>query len=148
MTEPNRYILEALDGLKNTWGHDIFMCAVKAYCVLPAIENSILQKHPTEQKYPEQCKKFKEITEDMYKLHLDKNFDYSPSNMLATGMDGAVVRLWDKISRIMNLCGFDILTGTRTEIKEPKNESLLDSFFDAANYSIIALILKAGKWGK
>ena len=104
--------------------------------------------HPTEQKYPEQCKMFKEITDNMYKLHLDKNFDYSPSNMLATGMDGAVVRLWDKIARIMNLCGFDILTGTRTEVKEPKNESLLDSFFDAANYSIIALILKAGKWGK
>lgn len=106
------------------------------------------QEHPTEQAYPEQCAMFKEILDKMYQLHLEKNHDYSPMNMLATGMDGAVVRIWDKVARIMNLCGFDIRTGLRLKRKEPKNESLEDSFFDNANYSVIALILKAGKWGK
>lgn len=120
----------------------------RGYNILTDFLEEVKELHPTEQKYPEQCKMFKEITDRMYALHLDKNHDYSPVNMLATGLDGAVVRLWDKIARIMNLCGFDILKGTRTEIKDPKNESLEDSFFDSANYSIIALILRAGKWGK
>lgn len=61
--------------------------------------------HPTEEKFPQQAKKFKEITEKLYRVHLDKNQDYSPSNIIITGMPGALVRMWDKIARIFNLMG-------------------------------------------
>lgn len=62
-------------------------------------------KHPTEVKFPEQARRFKELTEGMYQTHLEKNQDYSPSNVLLTGMGGVLVRMWDKLSRIYNLMG-------------------------------------------
>lgn len=62
-------------------------------------------KHPTEIKFPDQAHRFKEITERMYSIHLDKNADYSPSNVLVPGMGGVLVRMWDKLSRIYNLMG-------------------------------------------
>lgn len=31
--------------------------------------------------------------------------------------------------------------------KEPKNESIEDSLLDAANYSVIGLLLRRGQWG-
>lgn len=105
--------------------------------------------HPTEKNYPEQTKMFREILDEMYKTHLDKNQDYSPYNINATGMIGIVTRFWDKTARIMNLFGFDIATGTFNSSKgEPKNEPIEDSFIDSANYSVIALIFRAGKWGR
>lgn len=104
--------------------------------------------HPTEKRFPEQCAEFKRITERMYQLHLDKNADYSPYNVLATGNVGVITRLWDKMARLMSLTGFDIGTGKLNPSKEPKNESVEDSLFDMANYAIIAQILRKGKWGK
>lgn len=64
-----------------------------------------MEKHTTEVRFPQQAKKFKEITERLYQVHLSKNADYSPSNMIVTGMPGALVRMWDKIARIFNLMG-------------------------------------------
>lgn len=107
-----------------------------------------MSQHPTETNYPEQCIEFKEITDKMYTLHLEKNADYSPVNILATGMVGCVTRLWDKAARIMNLAGFDIRTGEFSAPKEPKNESLEDSLIDLANYCVITLILRRKKWGR
>lgn len=114
--------------------------------------NELLQstptRHPTEVSAPVQCAEFKSIIEGMYRLHLDKNQDYSPMNILATGFIGVVTRLWDKMARLMNLTGFDIRRGTLNVAKEPKNESIDDTLLDMANYAVIALILKRGKWGK
>lgn len=61
--------------------------------------------HPVEQKYPRQTAAWKKIDEDSYKVHLEKNSDYSPSNVLYSGMPGIMVRLWDKVARIFNLFG-------------------------------------------
>jgi hypothetical protein len=100
------------------------------------------------EKYPEQYAMFKEITETLYRVHAEKMQDYSPHNMLGTGEFGAIVRIWDKTARLMNLYGFDISTGTFSGKKSPKNESIEDNLTDLANYAIIALILMKGKWGK
>lgn len=64
-----------------------------------------MSNHPTEEKFPEQVKRFKEIIESMYAVHLEKNKDYSPANILVTGMGGVIVRMWDKMARIYNLMG-------------------------------------------
>lgn len=106
--------------------------------------------HDTETRYPEQTRAFRELIEKMYALHLEKNSDYSPLNILGTGEIGSVVRLWDKTCRIMNLLGFRI-EGRLVEYtspKKPKNESVEDTLLDLANYAIIALILRQEKWGK
>lgn len=105
--------------------------------------------HPTEEKYPEQAQMFREIIEKMYQTHLDKNIDYSPYNINATGMIGLVTRLWDKMARIMNLYGFDIATGSYDkERQSKKDESIEDNLRDLSIYGIIAQIFRAGKWGK
>lgn len=63
------------------------------------------KKHPTEEKYPKQTKAFRELIDKMYAIHLDKNQDYSPANILVSGEVGIIVRIWDKYCRICNLMG-------------------------------------------
>lgn len=108
------------------------------------------QPHPTEEKYPEQTKRFREILEEMYQTHLTKNADYSPYNILVTGMKGCVTRLWDKSARFFNLMGLDIGTYTWNEEKlnSVRDESVNDTLLDWANYCIITRIFREGKWGK
>jgi hypothetical protein len=90
--------------------------------------------HTTEVRCPEQCRGFMEILMRMYRLHLSKNADYSPANILATGDVGVVVRLWDKVARLMNLTGFVIKVekGAFVALKEPKHESIEDTLIDTA----------------
>lgn len=100
------------------------------------------------ERYPEQTAAFEEIIHNMLATYKLKMEDYSPWNMKGTGELGAMTRLWDKTARLMNLMGFDIGTGKFTAWKDPKNESIDDTLLDLANYAIITMILRKGKWGK
>lgn len=105
--------------------------------------------HITEIRYPQQTKRFREILDEMYQVHLDKNRDYSPMNILATGMVGVSTRIWDKTARILNLMGFNLQTGEYSvERKSTNDESIEDNLKDLGVYSIIARLLREGKWGK
>jgi 5'-nucleotidase len=106
--------------------------------------------HPTEQKCPEQAAAFREIIEKMYAVHLSKNQDYSPANVLGAGEVGLMTRTWDKVSRLMNLTGFKIDVSLKSFEPpcRPKNESVDDNLMDLAVYSIIWQIYRQGKWGK
>lgn len=107
--------------------------------------------HPTEKSYPAQCRAFLETVMRMYRLHLDKNADYSPANILATGEIGLVTRLWDKIARLLNLYGFRFrieAAGTLEPPRQPKHEAVDDTFLDAAVYSIIGLLVRQKAWGR
>jgi len=66
---------------------------------------SITGDHPTELKLPEQTRAFREFDANSYKIHLDKNHDYSPANILVAGEIGILVRIWDKLCRLFNLYG-------------------------------------------
>lgn len=72
----------------------------------------------------------------------------SPYNILATGGVGSLTRIWDKTARLMSLGGFDIGTGEYRGAKEASNESVEDTLRDLANYAIIELVRRDGKWGK
>lgn len=122
-------------------------------CILQLNKNLVgrnEEQHPTEQKYPEQTKRFRELLEEEYQTHLAKNADYSAWNINATGIVGLVVRFWDKCARIMNLAGFDIGTGQYTGMKKNlvEDETIIDTFRDAGVYAKIARIYSEGKWGK
>jgi hypothetical protein len=107
--------------------------------------------HPTEVNCPEQVKAFREILGRMMRTHLKKNADYSPANIMGTGELGVVTRMWDKVCRLMNLTGLKIDINTPVTFvapKEPKNESIDDTYGDLAVYSIIGQLLRSGKWGK
>jgi hypothetical protein len=99
---------------------------------------------------PKQAGGFIDIVMKMYRVHLEKNSDYSPANILGTGEIGLVTRVWDKIARLMNLFGFRINIGGSEFVKPelPKNESVDDNLMDLAVYAIIWQLLRKGIWGK
>lgn len=99
-------------------------------------------------KYDKQFLMFRLLQAFGYFLHVRKNLDYSPMNMKGTGLVGGVTRLWDKCARILNLVGFNIQTGEYNKPRNPKNESLEDSFADLSNYALINFILSKNMWGK
>lgn len=105
--------------------------------------------HETEIRSPNQAARFREIVDEMYETHLDKNADYSPANVLGVGEIGIVVRLWDKMTRLLNLLGFEVdvrFVGYRGP-KEAKNESITDTYMDMSVYAIIGRLYREGKWG-
>lgn len=80
--------------------------------------------------------------DELMSILLAKHKDYGPKNIAdAPGgaLNGLRVRIHDKIARINNLLD---------KGREPKYESLEDSFKDLANYAIIALLVLRDKWDK
>lgn len=69
---------------------------------------------------------------EMSTLLARKQHDYGHKNILKFGMQGVLVRLSDKIERLINL---------KTHKSEAKNESLLDTLRDIVGYCVVALML-------
>ena len=104
-----------------------------------------------EEKYPTMTSEFKRIQEEQYKLFCRKQYDYGPMN-IAMGTDlskmediklaitALVVRINDKITRLINL----VIKNDREGI----NESVDDSFVDLSVYGVIAQIVRNKKWAK
>ena len=104
-----------------------------------------------EQEYPETAKEFQKIQYEQWSTFCKKQMDYGPSNIamgtaLKTKEDrrlsliGLIVRINDKIQRIMNL----VVKHNR----DAQNEPVMDAFKDLSVYGIIAQIVDNGKWGK
>lgn len=70
-----------------------------------------------------------------------KQQDYGSSNISLNGELGVMVRTQDKVSRIRNL-----LTKEMKGDAPANNESITDSWADLANYGVIGLLLRSGKW--
>lgn len=82
------------------------------------------------------------VYDELMSILLAKHKDYGARNIAdAPGgaLNGLRVRIHDKIARINNLIDKN---------REPKYESLEDSFRDLANYAIIALLVLRDKWDK
>lgn len=90
--------------------------------------------HPTENKYPRQVKAFRETINSMYDIHLKKNQDYSPANILIAGEYGVVVRMWDKMSRICNLLGLMF------PAPEPLLQNLIDKIEQDNNITVAQVL--------
>lgn len=107
--------------------------------------------HSTEAQSPNQTAAFIDVVMGLYRTHLSKNADYSPANILATGEVGLLTRLWDKTARLLNLQGFRLRItepGTYEAPRNPKHESVDDTYLDLACYAVIGLLLRRGKWGR
>jgi hypothetical protein len=104
----------------------------------------------TEQMRPEQVRAYMDVVMHGYRVHLDKNADYSPANIAGCGEPGLTTRVWDKVSRLMNLMGFRIeIASMHYEAPQaPKNESIEDNLLDLSVYAIIWQLFRQGKWGK
>jgi hypothetical protein len=67
-----------------------------------------------------------------------KQHDYGSNNIAKFGDYGCMVRMSDKIERVANL----YKKGRKSRVKE----SIEDNLRDIANYAIIALLWRDGKW--
>jgi len=82
------------------------------------------------------------VGDELTDILIKKQADYGPHNIgQAPGgaLNGLIVRIHDKISRIKHLTSKDF---------DPQNESLRDSYIDLANYALIALMVLDGTWPK
>ena len=81
-------------------------------------------------------KKHEEICRRLTDLYRRKNRDYGDSfahSYDRFGMAMPLIRIGDKISRLENLCK----SGAAAEVKD---ESIIDTLMDLANYSIMTII--------
>ena len=104
----------------------------------------------TELLRPKQVRGYIDIVMNGYRVHLAKNADYSPINILGTGEIGLATRIWDKVARLLHLIGFNIDI-SKSEYDKPKiakNESFEDNLIDLSVYSIIWQLYHKGIWGK
>lgn len=109
----------------------------------------VKKKHETEENYPEQCAEFQKILSGLYKLHLDKNREYSPNNIKAIGVLGCSLRIFEKTIRLLNLLGWDVWEGKPKEsLEKVKFGGAEEELADIANLAVIASILKRSKWAK
>lgn len=94
--------------------------------------------------------RFFKLIEKMAELHANKNRDYGNGNPLGNfmtvedlGVDpflGVLVRMSDKWTRICSL--------TKQGENHVKDESIEDTLLDLANYSLLALVIRAEVKGK
>jgi hypothetical protein len=121
-------------------------------------ENKVSVKQTTdpvvlemESKYPEMTREFKKIMREQYELFCKKQSNYGPDN-ISLGKDlskpediklsqmGIFFRMNDKIQRIKQM----VVLNTQDNV----GEAVDDTYQDLSTYSIIAQIVKKGKWGK
>jgi len=84
----------------------------------------------------------RQVMTELGDLLIKKHKDYGPKNISNSpygATNGLVVRMWDKIARIVNLT-------KDGKMVNAENEPLEDSFKDIANYGIIGLLVLRGKW--
>jgi|TARA_R110000824_G_scaffold88230_2_gene217006 hypothetical protein len=111
--------------------------------------DSVISK--IEKEWPEMTKEFRAIQDRQYALFCIKQNDYGTGNIaMGTMLDtpenirlaltGLIVRMNDKINRLLNLV---VKNG-----KTPQNEPISDSFMDLSVYGIMSQIVSKEKWGK
>jgi hypothetical protein len=92
------------------------------------------------QTYPEQFEAFMTNCDDIARQHVIKATSYGAHAIGRFGLHGIVVRMSDKIERLITLSANPQTT--------TDDESIDDTLRDLAGYAINALILRQGKWGK
>ena len=111
-----------------------------------------------EEQYPECTDELLENFQKAYKLWCAKQHDYGDSN-IRLGLNlsssssessqnnrlaqlGIIIRMNDKISRLITLYKKDMIDASAVE------ESVEDTCLDVMNYANMLMVLKSGKWGK
>tara|TARA_B100002019_G_C21233251_1_gene581273 strand:- start:354 stop:746 length:393 start_codon:yes stop_codon:yes gene_type:complete len=111
--------------------------------------SSVIKK--IEKEWPDMTSEFKKIQREQYELFCIKQNDYGTGNVaMGTMLDnddnirlsltGLIVRMNDKINRLLNLVVKNREKG--------QNEPISDSFMDLSVYGIMSQIVSKGKWGK
>lgn len=78
-----------------------------------------------------------ELAMENIKILDSKHQDYGSESISSFGEYGVLVRMTDKHARLKNLL---------TNGKTAKNESIMDTWLDMANYALIAVLCRKGEW--
>lgn len=71
-----------------------------------------------------------------------KQLDYGPGNIATFGEMGTIIRLNDKLARMIHLS----FTDGKWDPRSAANESIEDTWIDVANYGAIGLMCNRGLW--
>ena len=86
-------------------------------------------------------KYFDDILSELKVTMVKKHADYGPYNIAKApggAMNGLIVRMHDKMTRLQNLF--------YKKKDTPNYESIEDTLLDLANYAIIGLLVQRGQW--
>ena len=79
------------------------------------------------------------LMQEVFNLWKAKQLSYGPHNISTFGLKGVVVRLWDKLQRIVRL--------TWMNVGNPlQDETIRDTLLDVADYGLIGVLVLDGKW--
>ncbi len=84
---------------------------------------------------------FRGVVEEAFSLWQKKHKSYGPFNISVFGLKGIVVRLWDKMQRVVRLAWNNVDNSL-------PDETLQDTFLDIAVYALIAILVIRGQWPK
>lgn len=76
----------------------------------------------------------------MFEIFKKKQASYGCGNISEFGEKGVIIRMNDKMKRLIKLVWFD-------QPNPLADENIEDTYFDMADYALIALLVRAGKWG-
>jgi hypothetical protein len=79
-----------------------------------------------------------EVLLDIKNTLIKKNEAYGKNNIAKFGEKGVFIRVNDKYERLFQL----VWEGKA----EPQDETVMDTWRDMAGYSVIAMMLRKGKW--
>ena len=105
-----------------------------------------------EKTYPSLAIAYQDVLKEQYELFAQKMLDYGLGNItlgsnleedddIQLSLTGIWLRCNDKINRLKNML-------KRKGRNYVKDEPMIDSFIDIANYGIIAMLVMKGKWKK
>lgn len=81
-------------------------------------------------------RKFDAHQDEARAIMVSRQHKYGPHNISAMGFDGVIVRMNDKFARLRN------------GLAAHGDETVADTLYDLANYSLIALMVYEGSWPK
>ena len=87
---------------------------------------------------------FKKLQDEERALCVRKNKAYGDDNITKFGLDGVIIRMNDKIERLITLAFNKRLMKLEEKINE---ESLIDTLMDISNYANIGIMVATRKWG-
>jgi len=90
---------------------------------------------------PELEESMAQLMQEVFNLWKRKQKSYGPYNISVFGLKGVIVRLWDKMQRIVRL----VWTGIKNPLQD---ETIRDTLIDIADYGLIAVLVFDGKWPK
>lgn len=76
---------------------------------------------------------------ELFEMFKAKQSSYGPKNISTFGEKGVIVRINDKLQRLIRLVWY----GYEDRIEDEKIE---DTYFDLADYALIALLVRKGVW--